>query len=108
MGTNSGPVHVAAAISDLFQLKGYARRGGRSQLRAAWKAVVGEELASRTQPLGVQRGTLTVEVAGSALLGEMVSFRQHEILGQLKTNYPQLRIRSIKFRLNSHVGEKKS
>ncbi len=103
MRSESGPVHISAALSELIQRRGFAQAGGQAQLQTAWKAIAGTETAQQTRVTGLSRGALQIEVAGSALLSELVSFRRVDLLRQLGKLYPELKIQDLKFRLNSAI-----
>lgn len=106
MGGASGPVHVSAALSELIQRRGYARSRGQVQLRSMWAEIVGSEIAKQTKAVKINRGVLQVEVANSALLSELAAFRRVSLLGEIRGKHAELKVKDIKFRLNSGVGRK--
>jgi len=94
------PQPLSIALSELIALRGFARVRSDDELRAAWKRVAGEELARQTSPQQLSRGVLTVAVTSAPLLNELVSFRSAELLAQMKQAVPNLKIKSLKFRLS--------
>lgn len=95
------PQPLKFALSELIALRGYARVRGDQQLQAAWKEVAGPQFANSTRVLGLNRGVLQIGVASAPLLSELVSFHRGTLLESLRTKYPDLRVRELKFRLKS-------
>ena len=99
------PQTLGTALSQLFALRGYAHAKGDAQLSEAWKDLAGERIAERTAVLGVNRGVLQVGVASAALLGELASFHRQRLVEDLKTRFPALKLRDIKFRLRGDLAK---
>ena len=95
------PQHVSQALAELIALRGYARRDAAAQLREAWDGVAGAEIARSTRATGLSRGVLQVSVSSASLLSELTGFHKRSLLAKLKETYPDLRIRDLKFRLDS-------
>ena len=100
--SNKEPDQLGDVLSHLFALRGYGRVQADRQLHEAWRNVAGTPLDQQTRVLGLKRGVLQIGVSNSALLSELASFRKAELLLQFKTDYPQLRVRDLKFR---HRGD---
>jgi predicted nucleic acid-binding Zn ribbon protein len=66
---------------------------------ARWPEVVGEHLASQSEPLRVQGNVLWVQVNDSTLLYHL-SFLVPEMLRRIREQEPGSRIESIRFTLN--------
>lgn len=105
ISTHKDNLALGFAISQLFALKGYANQKGDAQLAAAWKELAGERVASRTAVLGVNRGVLQVGVSSAALLGELASFHKARLVADLKSKFPALKLRDIKFRLRGDLNQ---
>ena len=105
MPAENDPVHVSAALSELIQRRGFARTLGQTQLRTLWAEVAGPAVAKQTRVVGINRGALQVEVASSALLSELASFQRRNLLKALSDRQPELKIKDLKFRLNSGIGK---
>ena len=93
------PLPLSVALSELIAIRGFARVRSESELEAAWKQVAGPELAGKTRPQQISRGTLTVSVENAPLLNELASFQSPELLRLLKQQYPHLKIKTLKFKL---------
>jgi hypothetical protein len=105
ISTAKDTLALSHAISQLFALKGYANAKGDAQLSAAWKELAGERIATRTAVLGVNRGVLQVGVSSAALLGELASFHKPRLVADLKSKFPALKLRDIKFRLRGDLNQ---
>jgi len=106
MASERGPQHVSQALAELFALRGYARRQGDAQLQAVWDEIAGAEIALYTKVVGVSRGVLRIGVANAAALGELTGFHKPGLLRRLQQQYPELRIRELKFRLDSGIDRR--
>jgi hypothetical protein len=93
-------------LSQLFAARGYGRVQADRQLRTVWQQVAGDEIAGQTRVGGIKGGVLHVGVANSALLGELVSFLKAELLRKMNAEHAELRVRDIKFRLESRVAKR--
>ncbi len=105
VSTAKDSLALASAISQLFAIKGYASDRGNAQLVAAWKELAGERIAERAAILGVNRGVLQVGVSSAAMLGELASFHKDRLVADLKSRYPALKLRDIKFRLRGDLAK---
>ena len=61
-------------------------RGLVANVFRAWEAAVGREFVKRARPVRFHRGELTIEVASSALLHELVSFTGEELRHRVNDN----------------------
>lgn len=103
MSNSRKPQPLAAALSDLISLRGWARSGGDSQLAEAWSSVAGEAAARQTRVQKVSRGVLHVAVSNAPLLSELASFHKADLLERFKSDYPELKIKDLKFRLQGRL-----
>jgi hypothetical protein len=93
------PLRLAAALTELIALRGYARVEENRRYRAAWEQVAGAKLAERAGVSRVSRGQMVVEVDNAPLLSELSGFHTAELLRRLQTEFPELKIKGLKFRL---------
>lgn len=76
---------IQDALQTFLKDAGITRsRGLVANVYRAWEAAVGREFAKRARPVRFDRGELTIEVASSSLLHELVSFTGEEL--RLRTN----------------------
>ena len=93
------PSSLSAALTELIAQRGYARIEENRQYHAAWKAVAGEKMIPHAKVSRVLRGQLIVEVDNTPLLSELSGFHSAQLLKRLQSEYPQLKIKGLKFRL---------
>ena len=95
------PQHLANAVSELFALRGWARKHGNAQLESIWNDVAGPAVASQTKVQGIKRGVLQVSVSNSPLLSELAMFHKCSLLNVLREKHPDLKVYDLKFRLKT-------
>jgi hypothetical protein len=74
--------HAGDALADLLGKHGVARELREHRILARWRAIVGETLADRTFPDGLERGVLWVRVKNSSWLHQL-SFLRDDIVGRI-------------------------
>jgi hypothetical protein len=91
-------------VSHLLDRHGIARELREHRILARWRDLVGEALASRTWPDGLERGVLWVRVKNSSWLHQL-SFLRDELVVRLNHELgdPPL-VREIRF----HVGARQT
>lgn len=104
MRSDSGPQHLSRALADLIALRGYARVRGNVQLQSAWADVAGPQVAGQSRATAIKRGVLQVSVAHAPLLSELVAFLKQTLLDALRTRHPHLKIKDLKFKLDSDLA----
>ncbi len=92
---------LSDVLSKVIAMRGIGRIRGDQQLAQAWKSVAGPEIADGSRPTTLRNGLLLVVVSSSALLSELVSFHKANILARLKADHPNLKVRDLKFKLQS-------
>lgn len=104
MAQSPGPQRLSQALSELIAYRGYARVQGDAQLQSAWAGVAGAIIARQTRAVAIKRGVLHVAVASAPLLSELAGFYRVAFLERLREQHSDLRIREVKFRLDSDLG----
>jgi hypothetical protein len=99
MAEDRGHLHISRALAELIALRGFAKPQGDAQLQAAWDQAAGSEIA-------LSRGTLQIQVANAALLAELNGFHKTAILKSLQQTRPELRVKSLKFRLQTNLKKR--
>jgi len=99
-GRRRGPRHAADALGDLLGKHGVARELREHRIVARWRDMVGETLAERTFPDGLERGVLWVRVKNSSWLHQL-SFLRDDLVARIARELgdPPL-VREIRF----HIG----
>jgi hypothetical protein len=96
-----GPRPVSEILEEVFRIRGFGQIQASIELRNAWREAVGSSLFKLTRLGQVRRNTLTVIVAHSALLEELVAFHKTALLAILQRNAPSTTIRDIRFEVGS-------
>lgn len=92
------PYHISQIVADLLARTGAARPQATRELESAWRDIVGGALADVSRPVRVFRSRLEVLVAHSTAVQEL-TFRKSEILQKLNQQWPERRVKDIKFRV---------
>lgn len=90
------PLHEALAKS--VAKLGLADRLCEEQVREAWRDIVGDFLASHSEPAGMQRGILTIQVVQPTVRFELERTWKPEILKKLRQKFGAKVIREVRFR----------
>lgn len=69
------------------------------ELYAAWFAVIGEKLASMTEPVAFMRGILTIKVKNSSLYSLLAQQEKKRLLLELRKRCPRVQLYNIAFRM---------
>ena len=98
-----GPQKLSLALSQLIALRGYARPRGDAQLQNAWRDAAGQPIAKQSRAVAIRRGVLHVSVGNSALLSELTGFHKQTLLEKLTELHADLKIKDLKFKLDSNI-----
>lgn len=101
-----GPRPLSELLSQVVALRGLARFQGDAQLQEIWSAVAGPQFAASTRAIAIKRNVLQIAVRNAPLLSELVAFHQHLFKATLREKYPHLKIRDLKFVLQSGTERK--
>jgi predicted nucleic acid-binding Zn ribbon protein len=96
------PKPIADILAQLLARRGYAREQSAALFADAWSRAVGEPLNKFTRAGNVNRGSLEVTVANSALVQEL-GYRKHDVLARLQELMPEQTIRDLRFRVGTIV-----
>ncbi len=91
---------IGEVLAELAASSSFARTFAVARWEAAWRQVVGETIAAKSQVSLPRRGVLTVLVANSAVLHEL-QFRKAEILRRLASLMPEQPLKDVRFRVGS-------
>ncbi len=89
---------ASTLLSAFFDKERFAEGGRFAELYASWRNIAGERYAAHSRPDDVVKGILYVEVEHPGWI-QLLQFRQAGILEAVKRSYPELKLRSIVFRL---------
>ena len=107
-GVDLNPLEVARAVrarqvGDLLPdvMAGFRieQRRGEIEIVKVWNHLIDPNIAAHAQPVGLNKGTLFVNVDTSVWLSEIVRYRRKEILDRLQHSFGREVIQRISFRL---------
>lgn len=100
-GERREPESIEAVLRRWLRKNRVRKRVFRDDIFKCWDAVVGNEVAAHTRVLRYERGVLEVEVDSGALLHELSTYYQPEILSSLRGTEELASIRDLRFRAGS-------
>ncbi len=98
MSEKKGPAGAGEIIPAVFRNLGIEGRIDEGRLVREWPRIVGELLASRSSPLRIRDGTLTVEVRDNSWMQE-IRFHQKRIIERINDRFPGLGVTEIRLRM---------
>jgi predicted nucleic acid-binding Zn ribbon protein len=75
------------------------KRQGEAEIARVWRHLIDPIITAHAQPVGLNMGTLFVNVDSSVWLDEIVRYRRKEILDRLQHSFGRELIQRISFRL---------
>jgi hypothetical protein len=84
---------LAACLADL----GLADQVSEEEMREAWEELVGDFLSAHSQPAGLKRGTLTIQVLQPMVRYELERSWKPKILSNLQARFGKDKVRTIRF-----------
>lgn len=95
-GTGRDARALGDVIASLTQDLGWDSDIERSALLAQWPEFVGEALADKTEPIGIEEGVLTIACASTAWAAQLRLMR-NDLLRAIAERYPDAGILAIRF-----------
>ena len=78
---------------------GFDRRQNSAEIVKVWNELIDPTVTTHAQPVGLNKGTLFVNVDSNVWLSEIVRYRRHEILQRLQHAFGAELIARISFRV---------
>jgi len=75
------------------------RRRGEAEIVRVWNNSLDPTITAHAQPVGINRGTLFVNIDSSVWLDEIVRYRRKEILDRLQNSFGRGVVTRISFRV---------
>jgi predicted nucleic acid-binding Zn ribbon protein len=85
-------------IPAVLRMLGLEGRMDEGRLVREWPLIVGELLASKSCPLVIREGVLTVEVRDNSWMQE-IRFHQKRIIEKINDRFPDLGVNAIRLRM---------
>ena len=98
MSAKKGLGSVGDIIPAVMRILGLEDRMDEGRLVREWSLVVGDLLASKSCPLDIKSGTLTIEVRDNSWMQE-IRFHQKRIIEKINDRYPGLGVTTIRLRM---------
>ena len=98
MSAKKGPGSIADIIPAVMRILGLESRMDEGRLVRDWPLIVGDLLASKSCPLDLRKGVLTVEVRDNSWMQE-IRFHQSRIIEKINDRFPDLGVASIRLRM---------
>ena len=84
-------------VPEVFQGLGLDKKRGEAEILKVWSHVVDPNIVQHAHPVGLKKGTLYVKVDSNVWLSEIVRFRRHEIMHQMRSAFGEDVIQKISF-----------
>ncbi|MBU4484049.1 DUF721 domain-containing protein [bacterium] len=101
----SRPFEIASILEKTLKKRGFAKKIDQYKVVNSWDKIVGEQIASCSEPLAIQGNTLVVKVSSPAWMNEL-QFMKTDILEKIQASLNNKSIGNIRFRTG--IIDKKS
>lgn len=95
-GVGRDPRGLDDVLDRLSRTMGWSSPLAKSELLVSWPRLVGDEVASHTDPVSVEDGLLTVKCDSTAWAQQLRAMR-NVVLEQIAAEHPQAGIESVRF-----------
>lgn len=95
-GTGRDPAGLGDVLDGVSRTMGWTSPLARGELLATWPELVGPEVASHTEPVGIEDGVLSVQCDSTAWATQLRLMRG-EMVTSITRRFPDARITSIHF-----------
>ena len=75
------------------------RRRGEAEIVRVWNNSIDPSITAHAHPVGINKGTLFVNVDNSAWLDEIVRYRRREMLDRLQHSFGSALVKRISYRI---------
>jgi len=93
------PKPVASLMPGILGKLRMDKRQGEAEILRVWRHLIDPAVTAHAQPVGLNKGTLFVNVDSNVWLDEIVRYRRKEILDRLQTSFGRETIQRISFRV---------
>lgn len=95
-GTGRDPAGLADVLDSVSKTMGWSSPLARGELLTSWPELVGPEVASHTEPVGIEDGVLSVQCDSTAWATQLRMMRG-QMVTTIMARYPDAQITSIRF-----------
>ena len=75
------------------------QRQGETEILRVWNHLIDPTITAHAQPVGINKGTLFVNVDNSVWLSEIVRYHRKEILDRLQLSFGRALVQKLSFRI---------
>jgi hypothetical protein len=90
---------IEEPLGKLMHALGLGDRLREDEVKRAWKEIVGDFLATHSEPVALREGTLIVRVLQPTLLYELDRVWKPRLLQKLKQRFGSRTVREVRFRI---------
>ena len=94
-GTGRDPAGLDDVMDSLTRVMGWTSPLARGELLSAWSSLVGEDVAARSQPVGVEEGVLSIQCDSTAWATQL-RLMQSDILTSIVTAFPEAEVSGVR------------
>jgi predicted nucleic acid-binding Zn ribbon protein len=94
----SNTQEMGSLVPQLMNSLGIEEKLSDAEIVKVWNQQLDPAIVKHAQPVGLNKGTLFVDVSNSSWLNEIVRYRRKEILQRLHHSFGKDRIKRISFR----------
>lgn len=91
------PTRIGQLLQNIVRRKGLAEETAADALTNLWKETAGDRVSSKSHVRRLRNGVLEIGVTNGAILEELTSYLQHELLPVLQAQHPEPKIDNLKF-----------
>jgi predicted nucleic acid-binding Zn ribbon protein len=95
-GTGRDPAGLGDVLDRVSRTMGWSSPLARGELLTSWADLVGPEIATHTEPVGIEDGVLAVQCNSTAWATQLRMMRA-DIVTSITRRYPDAQITSIRF-----------
>ncbi len=95
--TSARTKEISQVVPKLLQSLGLKERFEEEEMMGAWRELVGDFLATHSQPVSIKRKVLLVQVLQPTLCYDMERTLKPRLLAQIRNRFGAEKIRDIRF-----------
>ncbi|MER3390426.1 MAG: DciA family protein [Microcella sp.] len=94
-GAGRDPAGLDDVIDSLTRVMGWTSPLARGELLSAWSSIVGEDVAARSQPVGIEEGVLSIQCDSTAWATQL-RLMQSDILTSIVRTFPEAGVSGVR------------
>jgi len=94
-GAGRDPAGLDDVIDSLTHVMGWTSPLARGELLSAWPTLVGEDIAARSEPVGIEEGVLSVQCDSTAWATQL-RMMQGDILTSIVRTFPDAQVTGVR------------